>query len=180
MGVEYRDVVGALGYRVGNDGSVWSCLKQAGYSRRYVMTTEWHPLKLNTADGYPSVKIRGRRRKVHRLVLEAFVGPCPDGMEGCHWNGTPTDCRLDNLRWDTHKGNGADSIRHGVHKGTRNGRALFSESVVDDIRKRITTGERQADIAREFSVSRCTVNAIAKGRRWEWLPAQDKTPIQTI
>jgi len=42
---------------------------------------------------------------VHRLVLEAFVGPCPDGMECCHNDGDRTNNRLENLRWDTHKNN---------------------------------------------------------------------------
>lgn len=53
--------------------------------------------------------------QVHRLVLTAFVGPCPAGMEGCHWNGDPTDNRAANLRWDTQSANTLDSIRHGTH-----------------------------------------------------------------
>lgn len=53
--------------------------------------------------------------QIHRLVLEAFVGPRPEGLEGCHWNGDPTDNRLVNLRWDTRKANSADSVRHGTH-----------------------------------------------------------------
>lgn len=53
--------------------------------------------------------------QVHRLVLTAFVGPCPAGMEGCHWNGDPTDNRAANLRWDTQSANQLDSIRHGTH-----------------------------------------------------------------
>lgn len=58
-------------------------------------------------------------RRVHRLVLEAFVGPCPPGMEGCHNNGDPTDNRLANLRWDTRRSNVLDSVRHGTHPQTR-------------------------------------------------------------
>lgn len=52
---------------------------------------------------------------VHRLVLEAFVGPRPEGMFGCHNNGDPSDNRLENLRWDTPKNNSADMIRHGTN-----------------------------------------------------------------
>jgi hypothetical protein len=51
---------------------------------------------------------------VHILVLNAFTGPCPPGMEGCHSNGDATNNRLDNLRWDTHISNVQDSIRHGT------------------------------------------------------------------
>jgi hypothetical protein len=57
---------------------------------------------------------------VHRLVLEAFTGPCPDGMEGCHDNGSPSDNRLTNLRWDTRSANRHDTVRHGVdHNASR-------------------------------------------------------------
>lgn len=55
------------------------------------------------------------RHSVHRLVLQAFVGPCPDGMEACHNNGDYTDNRLANLRWDTKAENGADKIQHRTH-----------------------------------------------------------------
>lgn len=53
-------------------------------------------------------------RKVHQLVLEAFVGPRPDGMEGCHNNGNPSDNRVENLRWDTPSNNSLDKQLHGT------------------------------------------------------------------
>lgn len=52
---------------------------------------------------------------VHRLVMAAFVGPCPDGMEVCHNNGVPNDNRLTNLRYDTASSNHLDRVKHGVH-----------------------------------------------------------------
>ena len=52
---------------------------------------------------------------IHRLVLKAFVGPCPSGMEACHNNGDRTDNRLVNLRWDTKSANAFDRVRHGTH-----------------------------------------------------------------
>lgn len=58
---------------------------------------------------------RGRKRKVHQLVLEAHVGAAPEGLVGCHWNGKPDDNRLTNLRWDTQMANVADSFRHGTY-----------------------------------------------------------------
>lgn len=54
-------------------------------------------------------------RYVHQLVLEAFVGPRPEGMEACHWNDVCTDNRLENLRWDTTSANRHDQVRNGRH-----------------------------------------------------------------
>jgi|688.fasta_scaffold962742_2 hypothetical protein len=51
--------------------------------------------------------------RVHRLVLEAFIGPCPSGMVACHWNDDSTDNRLENLRWDTPLANAQDLRRNG-------------------------------------------------------------------
>lgn len=62
-----------------------------------------------------STDCRPRTVAVHRLVLEAFVGPCPPGMECCHNNGVASDNRLCNLRWDTSSENKYDWVRSGTH-----------------------------------------------------------------
>lgn len=62
---------------------------------------------------------RRERRQIHHLVLEAFVGPRPMGMEGCHGNGHPDDNRLANLRWDTRPENARDTVRHGTHRNAK-------------------------------------------------------------
>lgn len=36
---------------------------------------------------------------IHRLVLEAFVGECPEGMKTRHLDGDPANNRLSNLKW---------------------------------------------------------------------------------
>lgn len=56
-----------------------------------------------------------RSHYVHELVLTAFVGPCPEGMEGCHNNGNGLFNSLTNLRWDTRSENTFDRVRHGTH-----------------------------------------------------------------
>jgi NUMOD4 motif/HNH endonuclease len=56
---------------------------------------------------------------VHILVMIAFVGPRPQGMDICHENGDGKDNRLVNLRYDTHKANMADTVRHGTHPHAR-------------------------------------------------------------
>ncbi len=57
-----------------------------------------------------------KSRFAHSLVLLAFVGPCPEGMECCHNNGDELDNRLDNLRWGTHSENVLDTVRHGTNR----------------------------------------------------------------
>lgn len=56
-----------------------------------------------------------RTEKVHHLVLEAFTGQCPPGMEGCHGDGNPENNVAGNLRWDTRAANLRDAVRHGTH-----------------------------------------------------------------
>lgn len=74
--------------------------------------------------GHLSVCLSGGTRKnrkgayIHRLVMAAFVGPCPEGMEVCHNNGNPTDNRLTNLRYGTAADNRSDSVKHGTHPNT--------------------------------------------------------------
>jgi HNH endonuclease/NUMOD4 motif len=52
---------------------------------------------------------------IHRLVLAAFVGPCPEGMEVRHLNGNAGDNRLSNLAYGTKTENVYDAIEHGTH-----------------------------------------------------------------
>lgn len=108
--VEYRYVKGFPDHRVGNDGTVWSRHRSKG----------WKLMKPTPAGswGYPRVVLSpGQKSKlVHRLVLEAFVGPCPDGLQACHGDGDKCNNRLSNLRWDTPKANMDDMKRHGTYR----------------------------------------------------------------
>jgi len=50
---------------------------------------------------------------VHRLVMAAFDGPRPEGMEVHHRNGIRHDNRLDNLEYVTPRRNTRETIRAG-------------------------------------------------------------------
>lgn len=71
---------------------------------------------------------RSKYFKVHLLVLEAFRGARPDGMQGCHNDGDGFNNRLDNLRWGTWESNIEDMIVHGRRKGAKNGRSKLTEA----------------------------------------------------
>lgn len=57
-----------------------------------------------------------RNRHVHTLVLEAFVGPRPDGADACHGAAGKSVNTPPNLRWGTRSENVLDSVlRDGTH-----------------------------------------------------------------
>lgn len=102
-------------YDVSSKGRVRSWKGPHGRTRRVRPKI----LKTPLTRGYPHLSINNKRRLVHRLVLEAFVGPCPGGMEGCHRNGNSADARLSNLYWGTRSQNNFDAVRHGSHWQTQ-------------------------------------------------------------
>lgn len=70
-------------------------------------------------------------RTVHTLVLEAFVGPRPDGADACHENGNRRDARLTNLRWDSRSGNVQDAVRQRTHSMTRRSECPYGHPLVE-------------------------------------------------
>lgn len=102
--------------------------------------------------------------KVHRIVLTAFRGPCPEGQEGCHNSGDTRDNRLDNLRWDTHTSNIADRALHGTsNRGERCGTAKLTLEQVRLIR---ADTRMQKHIAADFGVRQSAISRIKTGDRW--------------
>lgn len=57
----------------------------------------------------------GRSFRVHRLVMEAFVGDLPEGMEVRHLDDDPDNNRLSNLVYGTRSENVLDRVRNGTH-----------------------------------------------------------------
>lgn len=70
----------------------------------------------------------GRKRirtRVHILVLEAFVGPRPDGYAACHNDGNVDNNHVSNLRWDTYSANNYDMVQHGTHHYAKRDKCRF-------------------------------------------------------
>lgn len=121
--------------------------------------------------GYLAIKLRvnGRKQtfKVHHLVLLAFVGPRPEGMECRHLDGNKTNNRPENLCWGTGTENVADRLRHGTTaRGEHHGQARLTETNVIEIRKLLAQGMPQQAIASRFGVSRMTIWKIKMGICW--------------
>ena len=83
-------------------------------------------MKSHSVMGYEQLKLlsngAAQHVKVHRLVMETFVSPRPEGKECRHLNGDRQDNRLANLQWGTKLENGADKAAHGSSKGLNHGR----------------------------------------------------------
>lgn len=105
--------------------------------------------------------------RVHRLVLEAFVGPRPDGMMCRHLDGDRQNNRLDNLAWGTNAENQADRIAHGTSNRGANAPAnvLTERQVLQIFRDPRPT----RTIASDYSVNAETVRKIKAGKTWAWL-----------
>lgn len=72
------------------------------------------------ASGHVTVAVgKNNSQGVHRLVLLAFEGPCPEGCEALHRNGDPGDNALANLRWGARSENLEDIFYHTGRRLTR-------------------------------------------------------------
>lgn len=181
--VEYRPAVWRgepmPGYAVGSDGSVLSYWRRvpSGDGRFVWRVTEQSrplkPYKAGSDMAHLSVALRSggktTRCYVHALVMEAFVGPRPLGLEVCHNDGNGRNNAVANLRYDTPKANEADKFLHGTHQwGQRNPSAKLTDGEAEEMRRRRAAGEKLKDLAARFGVRESTVsricNFIRRGR----------------
>lgn len=106
-------------YEVSDQGKVRSKDRKTTDRIGRVSIRKGRELKQTTNHkGYRIVRLSLSGKKTHkrvsRLVLETFVGPCPEGMVACHNDGVKTNNYLSNLRWDTPSENNKDKVRHGT------------------------------------------------------------------
>jgi len=117
MSETWRPIPGYEGiYSVSNQGSVKSLdrITDRGHRRKGKILTS-----ITMKNGYHIVTLwrNGKQKSalVHRLVLFAFVGPQPEGMESRHKNGDKNNNSLSNLSWGTASENNLDIVVHGNH-----------------------------------------------------------------
>lgn len=181
MEENWRDITGHEGaYQVSDLGNVRSLTRMAWNGQRM------HVLKGRTLaripSGYPAVFLCkngvSKPHYIHRLVLEAFVGPCPVGKQCRHFpNSDHNDARLVNLSWGTQSENEQDKKVHGTFhhkhtgpKGEDHCRARLTNEMVITARK-LWKEEQQtiSSLARKFEVSWATMEAALKGKSWKHL-----------
>lgn len=160
--------------RVSSLGNVESCCPKNGRGTKPTTYRRLKPYPNNSGHLLVTVRHEGRKSKflVHRLVLETFVGPCPENMEGRHVvDYDPTNNCLDNLAWGTRKQNSRDTLLHGRRpRGNTHGSAHLTEDEITEIRRRKKDGFTYVQLSREYGVHKQTIYKICKGERWSHIP----------
>ena len=132
-----------------------------------VRTQKLRKCRINRS-GYFVTNILYKTISVHKLVLEAFFGLCPKGMECRHLNGNSLDNRIENLCWGTHMENMRDSINHGTTpKGERNGSCKLSKCQVRMIRNQRFEGMSTRELSKAYNVSKAQIQRIINYERWK-------------
>ena len=104
---------------------------------------------------------------VHREVLRAFVGKCPDDCEVSHLNGNNADNRLVNLAYETRVANQRRKKAHGTLLfGQKHPSSKLSEDSVRKIRRLSIEGYSARQIGACVGVSRSQVNRVLRGEHW--------------
>jgi hypothetical protein len=150
----WKPIPSARGYEASSLGRVRSIERLVSRKNQSAAQRKGKVLSEQTQrNGYRTVVVgrndRGapQTRSVHRLVAEAFFGPCPAGLEVCHNNGEKADNRVENLRYDTRSANHVEKYRHGCRSNfsrpdvQSKAKAGFAEA----IRRRRESAEEIAD-----------------------------------
>lgn len=160
----WKDVVGYVGlYMVSSLGRVKS-LNYLRMKRERILKSAKHK------KGYLYVVLSKnnikKTHRIHRLVLEAFIGLCPKGMESCHNDGNPGNNFIGNLRYDTPKNNMKDQIKHGTRPDYS--KSKYNAAKLNDWQLRIINRLlddnclTQREISKIFNVHFSTISLIKK------------------
>lgn len=166
---EWRDIAGYEGcYQVSNLGRVKSLARQiiindcvTNKKERILKRRIHHSGYVHTGLSKNGIE---RRCVVHRLVLESFLGKCPDNMECNHKNGIRSDNRLSNLEWVTKSQNSIHSYR--VLNRPKNNVKLTPDQVIE-IRSAYRSGKAlQKELAEVYGVNDSTISMIVNRKLW--------------
>lgn len=123
--------------------------------------------------GYHSVKIIKNggvavSQYLHTLVLTAFIGERPPGMQGAHGDGNKSNNYMHNLRWATPVENAADKVRHGTALlGINHPNAKITADTASEIKRLLGHGLTHQKIASQLSTSIAAVANIAQNKTWK-------------
>lgn len=161
-GEQWRLVPGTPNYEVSDFGRVRRITGGRGVRAGRILKPGKHP------GGYQVVSLWTdgicRKRTIHTLVYEAFIGPRPEGMEVNHLDGVKTNNALSNLEGCTRAENQRHAVSHGLAAmGERHHNFAITDETVAAIRA-AAPGRSQRHLARQFGVAQSTVGDILAGR----------------
>lgn len=108
-------------------------------------------------------------RAIHRLVSEAFHGPCPEGLQVNHKDGVKTNNRLSNLEYVTPSRNREHALEHGLAPtGDECSYSKLSSENVRVARGMLARGVTQTAVAAAFGVTAATIGNIERGKTWRF------------
>lgn len=141
--------------------SSWGRVRRGEKILRPVKTGRYWVLSLSEGGNVRLVR-------VHRLVIETFIGPPAfDGAITAHNDGNTDNNFASNLRWASALENQADRVRHRTRtRGSAVVGSKLKEDAIPEIRRRIASGDRFPIIARDFGVSISTISLINRNRIW--------------
>lgn len=106
----------------------------------------------------------------HRVLFAYYHGidSLSEELEVNHKNGDKTDNKEDNLELVTSSVN--QKHKHTMHtdicKGSKNGMSKLTEETVREIKKMLSQGMRNVDIAKIFGLDHKHISLIRRGKRW--------------
>jgi hypothetical protein len=101
------------------------------------------------------------------MILEAFVGPRPEGHISRHLDDAKRNNVLGNLSWGTYGQNEEDKARNGhALIGTRNHAAKLSDQKVRTMRLCSEIGTPVKTLMRLYGVSENTIRRVLKRESW--------------
>lgn len=165
---EWRAVAGYDGkYLVSNHGRVARAGRGRGTGTIFII----NPTNKEDVVAVVSLRYMGRSRhgRVAGMVMAAFVGPCPDGMEVCHGDGDHMNNRLSNLRYGTHTENMADKHVHGTQPmGETSHYAKLTESAVLHIRATVANKSMSRHaLATMYGIREKSISDIVLRKSWK-------------
>lgn len=124
----------------------------------------------NAPDGrYGHFTVKGEHFGAHRWIFETVVGPIPEGLILRHRCDNPWCVNPQHLEPGTHADNTRDKFDRGRapdRKGSRHPLARLSEDDIIRIRDLAAGGQRQADLADRYGMSRQQIGKIVRRQNW--------------
>lgn len=159
------------GYEVSNLGRVRSVDRLVGAKWGLLRRYRGKILALTpTRGGYLRVQLgKGYTVPVHKLVAEAFIGPCPRRKEVRHWDGDPTHNTPDNLLYGTGSDNAQDRIRHGRQADKRGELHHNAKLTAQEVRIIRDSSAPLAVLATIYATSEQQISKIRRRQRWKHL-----------